>query len=195
MAIRSLRTGSFSRSLLVGNSFYDPYAYRSIATVLVGSGGSSSIDFTSIPSTYSHLQIRGIARSALAATGAGFAMRVNSDTGSNYAAHNTLSDGASVQANSYTTNTYMYPSSYMPAANATASIFGSVIIDILDYASTNKHKTMRSIYGTDLNGSGQMGMASSVWMNTNAITSISLYFTTSNLAQYSRFALYGIRSA
>ena len=88
----------------------------------------------------------------------------------------------------------MYPSTYMPAASATASIFGSAIIDIFDYANTNKYKTMRSLYGSDLNGSGQVGIASSVWMNTNAINSIKLYFTSSNLAQYSSFALFGVKA-
>ena len=37
-------------------------SYESIATVTVGAGGSSSISFTSIPSTYKHLQIRAITR-------------------------------------------------------------------------------------------------------------------------------------
>jgi hypothetical protein len=165
-----------------------------ISSVVVPSAGAANITFSSIPSTYTHLQIRGIARSTLGATGAGFAMQVNSDTGANYAAHNLLADGTSVQTNSYTSNTYMYPSSYMPAANATASVFGAVIIDVLDYANSNKYKTMRSMYGTDLNGSGQTGIASSVWMSTSAITSVKLYFTSSNLAQYSSFALYGVKA-
>jgi hypothetical protein len=188
MPILGIIASSISGNLDAGD-------FESIATVSVGSGGAANVEFTSIPATFTHLQIRGIARSSLSATGAGFIMRANSDTGSNYAAHNLLGDGASAQANAYASNTYMYPSSYMPAANATASIFGTTIIDVLDYANTNKYKTMRSLYGTDLNGSGQVGIASSVWMNTNAITSLSLLFTTSNLVQYSHFALYGIRSA
>ena len=179
---------SITRSKLVTGD------YESIATVSVGSGGSSSIDFTSIPSTFQHLQIRGIVRSNLSATAAGFIMRFNSDSGSNYATHNLLGDGASTQANAYTSNTYIYPSDYAPAASATASIFGTMVIDILDYANTNKYKTSRNLFGTDLNGSGHVGIVSGVWMNTNAITSVSLKFTTSNAVQYSHFALYGIKS-
>ena len=34
--------------------------FESIATVTVGGGGAASIEFTSIPGTYQHLQIRGI---------------------------------------------------------------------------------------------------------------------------------------
>ena len=62
MAIRSLKTGQFSRSALVGNPVIMPGSYESIATVTVGSGGAASVEFTSIPSTYTHLQIRAIVR-------------------------------------------------------------------------------------------------------------------------------------
>lgn len=178
-----------SANTTVGTSF------ESIATVSVGAGGSSSIDFSSIPGTYSHLQIRGIVRSSLASSTAGFIMRVNSDSGSNYSAHNLGGDGAGTQANAYVSNTYMYPGPAMPAANATASIFGAMIIDILDYADTNKYKTMRALSGFDANGSGQIYLNSANWRNTNAITSVSLLFTSSNAVQYSHFALYGIKSA
>ena len=36
--------------------------YESIATVSVGAGGTSAVEFTTIAGTYSHLQIRGIAK-------------------------------------------------------------------------------------------------------------------------------------
>jgi len=52
-----------SRSLLAGNTAYIPGDFQSISTVTVGAGGSSSITFNSIPSTYSHLQIRALSRS------------------------------------------------------------------------------------------------------------------------------------
>ena len=37
-------------------------SYESIATVTVGAGGTSTITFSSIPTGYTHLQIRGIAQ-------------------------------------------------------------------------------------------------------------------------------------
>jgi hypothetical protein len=75
-------------------------------------------------------------------------------------------------------------------------LFGTVIIDILDYANTNKYKTQRSLGGNDRNGAGYIDFSSGNWRNTNAITSIdikALYGT--GFAQYSHFALYGIASA
>lgn len=48
--------------MLAGNSFWNPWSpstdYDSIATTTVGAGGAASITFSSIPSTYQHLQIR-----------------------------------------------------------------------------------------------------------------------------------------
>jgi len=187
MPILGIIASSISGNLDAGD-------FESIATVSVGSGGSSTITFSSIPATFTHLQVRGIVRSSLASTAAGFIMRVNSDSGSNYSAHNLGGDGSSTQANAYVSNTYMYPGPAMPAASTTASIFGTMVIDLLDYANTNKYKTMRALSGYDSNGSGQIYFNSASWRNTNAITNLSLLFTSSDCVQYSQFALYGIRT-
>jgi hypothetical protein len=62
-----------------------PSSYESIATVTVGSGGSSSIDFTSIPSTYKHLQLRIMANANASNR---ICIAYNSDTNtSNYNSH------------------------------------------------------------------------------------------------------------
>jgi hypothetical protein len=68
-------------------------------------------------------------------------------------------------------------------------------MDILDYANTNKYKTVRTLSGYDLNNAtyGALRSYSGLWMNTNAITSIKFYADGVNLAQYSQFALYGIK--
>ena len=71
-------------------------SYESIATVTVGSGGAANVEFTSIPSTYAHLQVRAIFRNANA-TDTTF-MRINSDTGSNYAWHTLRGNGSAVTA-------------------------------------------------------------------------------------------------
>jgi hypothetical protein len=78
------------------------------------------------------------------------------------------------------------------AASSTASVFGGIVIDILDYANTNKYKTMRTLSGYDANGSGNVGLFSGLWMNTAAVTSINLLTFYDQYATYSSFALYGI---
>ena len=188
--------GVIASSTRQGQVTGDTGAMFPLQAIQIGADGIASISFTNIPTTgYAHLQIRGIVRSSNASATAGFIMRVNGDSGSTYSAHNIGGDGASPQANYYVSNTYMYPGPAMPAATATASVFGSLIIDILDYANTNKYKTMRAFSGFDANGSGQIYLTGSNWRNSNAITSISLLFTSSNCVQYSQFALYGVKSA
>ena len=169
--------------------------FESIATVTVGGGGAASIEFTSIPGTYQHLQIRMIARSTAADTNNDMRMQVNSDTGSNYAYHFVQGGGANTAAEGYASQsnpTMIYRA--MTAANATASVFGASIIDILDYASTSKTKTVRGLGGHDRNGAGNISLNSVLWNSASAITSIKLTTSANNFAQYSTAALYGIKA-
>jgi hypothetical protein len=169
-------------------------SYESIATVTVGSGGSSSISFTSIPATYTHLQIRGIARLTGAYSFEEYAITINSDTGSNYAYHYLQGTGSAVSASGGASVGAGKSGSWVGGTSLTASVFGTIIFDILDYANTNKYKTLRMLGGVDSNGSGYVGIASSLWQNTNAITAITLDVP-SDFAQYSQFALYGIKGS
>jgi hypothetical protein len=169
-------------------------SYESIATTTVGSGGSANVTFSSIPSTYTHLQIRSIGRTTQSATASYIEIEMNSDTGSNYSFHILQGDGSSAVAGSLSSQTKTYARNFT-AANAGASTFGAIIIDILDYANTNKYKTIRNLGGTDNNGSGTINLTSGLWMSTSAITSIKFTPESGNFAQYSQFALYGIKGA
>ena len=160
-----------------------PGSYESIATVTVGSGGAANIEFTSIPSTYTHLQIRGI---GLITSAGGFTVQFNSDTGSNYSWHQLYGEGSIAQSNSGATQTFMY----MAYGGGSATAPNALVTDILDYANTNKYKTLRSLSGNDLNGSGGIQFWSGNWRSTSAITSIKV---TASFNQYSQLALYGIK--
>ena len=170
-------------------------SYESIATVTVGSGGSSTITFSSIPSTYTHLQIRAITRSTRSAANSNIYLGFNNDTTTgNYYGHYLNGDGSSAGAGAKigsTTSAIIVSA----AATSTSSVFTGAVIDILDYANTNKYKTIRGLDGRDLNGSGQVAITSALWAYTNAVDRIELKPFNGNFAQYSHFALYGIRSA
>lgn len=168
-------------------------SYESIATVTVGAGGSSSISFSSIPSTYKHLQVRGIARTSRASTQDALGMQFNSDTGSNYSRHQLNGDGTSATADAGTSTTSMQINRFT-ASSATANNFGVLVADILDYSNTNKYKTVRTLGGYDDNGSGFITLNSGLWMSTSAVSTITLIsINAANFAQYSSFALYGIK--
>ena len=167
--------------------------FENIASVTLSSGSSSGITFSSIPNTYKHLQIRGILRSDRGYAQAGNVMRFNGDTGNNYSWHGLTGNGSSVS--SFDTSglpSFMYLGE-MPAVSGLSNTFGAVVIDILDYANTNKYKTSRALTGNDRNGAGEGGMVSGNWRNTNAITSITILELASNLVQYSSLALYGVK--
>ena len=165
-------------------------AYASIATVTLGSA-TASVTFSSIPSTYTHLQIRAIFSPSV--TGAYTSLRFNSDTGANYTIHKLSGNGSAASAAGYSSRT---DTAFNDDSNGTTSIFGAVVCDILDYANTSKYKTQRSLYGVDLNGSGTMFLTSGLWQSTTAISTITIAATSSGLFnQYSSFALYGIKGA
>jgi hypothetical protein len=180
--------------LLAGGVAASTNSYESIATVSVGSGGSSSIAFSSIPSTYKHLQIRYSGHLQTSTSDyASLWMQFNSDTAANYSYHRLFGNGSTVTADAATSQTRAL-TTWIPD-NVTQSLsYGGSIIDILDYANTNKYKTVRDLGGFDLNGSGIIALFSGLWQSTSAINSISLVSSNSqNFAQYSSFALYGIK--
>jgi hypothetical protein len=166
-------------------------SYESIAT-LSGTGSSGTISFTSIPSTYKHLQIRGIGASSGAGGVENPLIRFNSDTASNYSAHRLYGNGSSAAADAFTSQTWMRAGFVNDSSDT--DILGALIVDVLDYTSTNKNKTMRVLSGVDRNGSGFVTLSSGLWFKTpEAITSISLILNGLNWTSDTTFALYGIR--
>jgi hypothetical protein len=164
-------------------------SYESIATVTVGSGGSSSITFSSIPSTYTHLQVRGIGRSTNGDTGGdSVSVSLNGDT--TYRSHYLFGEGAGGgQAGTDTIR------NYIARVPVQANTYSAFVCDILDYANTNKFKTGRSFFGFDANGSGSVYLSSFLYQSTTAVSSLTLtIYGGYTFAQYTQVALYGIKS-
>jgi hypothetical protein len=176
-----------------------PLSYESIATI--SAGGQTQVAFTSIPSTYSHLQLRMMVRSTINTGGynqATVVLRINGAAirGGIYAFHELTGNGSTAASGGTVSSQEAYGVA-VPTANIASNVFGVSTIDFLDYANTNKYKTWRGITGWDDNSS--LGFAktfSGIMLETNAISS--MYFSTDyNFAWASGtvFALYGIKSA
>ena len=180
-----------SRSLLAGNYAYGGGATWLIERINVGSAGASSVTFSSIPQTFKHLQVRGFNRSVSASTGGMWCkIYLNGDTATaNYYSHALYGQGTSALSEAHGTTVTQY--SFFTCHTGDNS-WGSVVMDVLDYRSTNKYKTSRFLSGFDANGSGYLMLTSELWMNTNAVTSLVIDNTGANFAQYSSFALYGV---
>lgn len=181
--------GIFSSAVEVAGT-----AFESIAST-TGSGNPTSITFSSIPGTYQHLQLRYMASRNSSTSVLNVFIRFNSDTGSNYSRHYLKGNGSTVSASGAATQTRGYIGDAL-GASTLSDTFGVGIIDIHDYASTSKYKTVRALSGWDVNGAtpnGEINLSSSLWQSTSAITSIELNFVGDAITSGSRFALYGIK--
>lgn len=174
-------------------------SYDSIATQTVTGTGVTSVSFTSIPQTYTHLQIRASVRSnSVAAYDAFYIYNLNgAGVSSEMANHYIYGTGAAVGVNSYTAQ-FSSQMGFVPAANTLANNFGAGIVDILDYTNTNKNKVMRGLVGYDDNGntSGSpfitFSSAYSVQLGTSAVTNLT-FIINNSFAIGTKFALYGVK--
>ena len=186
---------STKKTLLGGNDVILGGSYDAIGTAVVGSGGQSSVTFSSIPSTYKHLQIRGFSKSNRAVYVEDLAVRFNSDTATNYSSHRLYGDGASATADAESTRNRMNIGQISGGSATYSSGFGGLVMDVLDYTSVNKAKTIRCLSGYDDNGRGFIQFASGAWYNSStavsSITLLPLFGTT--ISEYSQFDLYGIK--
>jgi hypothetical protein len=172
-----------------GNLFAPSGAYESIATVTLSSA-TASITFSSIPSTYTHLQVRALVRSSANAADAWINYALNGDTtASNYGNHTLYGTGAAAAASYNSGVDGNLVGRAIGSSSGGDNVFAPNIIDILDYANTNKYTTVRNLSGQDNNGSRNLViLLSNLWRNTAAITSIN-FTTASNFTQYTQFAL------
>jgi hypothetical protein len=170
------------KNMLVGNDAFSPGAYDLISTQVLGSS-AASVTFSSIPQTYRHLQIRYVYQPV--SGNATLQARFNSDASSVYNTHQ-LGGGGSSVFSAYSTGTEISQLGY---ANSLTGYEGFGVIDILDYANTSKNTTTRAFRGR-IDG---VVLASGLWRNTAAVTSIFLNTDSSTFNTNSRFSLYGIK--
>ena len=158
-------------------------AYELISTVTVSGGSPTLINFTSIPQTYKHLQIRMTARTDRAATSDQIffpqAARV----------HFLLGNGSAVSSG---TDAATQLIGNVPGNTATANTFASMIVDIFDYTSTTKNKTIRALFGSS-SSVNEIRLTSGIIVNTAALTSFQMYPNYGSLVNGSRASLYGIK--
>ena len=161
-------------------------------------GTSGDFVFSSIPQTFTHLQLRIVHRSTSSNTGAFMFLYFNgiyTSPYTQYSWHRLYGDGSSAvstgSANAARIE-FNYPYG-QPISTDTAGIFGVTIIDILDYTNTNKNKTVKILSGADKNGSGAVHFTSGMLQSTTAaINQIDIQDAYGNFAAGSRFDLYGI---
>lgn len=164
--------------------------YEKIATVTVGSGGAASIDFTSIPSTYTDLVLKISTRNTFGSIQGDTVITFNGSS-SSYSQRTIYGSGSGTASITETAINYR-----ADAASATASTFDNTEIYIPNYVgSAYKSTSMDNV--TENNATGAFAaLYASLWSNTAAINRITLTPASSaTFVQYSSATLYGIKNS
>lgn len=163
-----------------------PTTFTLIASSTVGAGGAASIDFTSIPSTYTDLCVKLSVRPDSADS---IAIKFNGST-TGYSSKNLEGSGASASsANSPASGRYI---NY--AVLTTASTFTSGEVYIPNYTSSNYKSAQADAVGEANATTAYADLNAILWSNTAAINQVTLYFVSQNLVQYSTAYLYGVKN-
>jgi hypothetical protein len=175
-----------------GYSFND---YELIESAFVASN-TASVTFNNLnqyATEYKHLQIRMVARDSGAGGSPSLDMKFNGNSSSIYASHFLFGNGSSLASSGLTSQNRMLLATISDSTK-TSGIFTPIVTDILDFSSSTKNTTVRTLYGNVVTGSGlYVGFYSSLFNNTAAITSAEISSSVGNLVAGSRFSLYGIR--
>lgn len=162
-----------------------------LGSVSVTTSTQATIEFTSIPQTYTDLYLVLCAR-GVTNNGSGVQVRLNGATTNftrRYLETNIISAaGAGPSSDNY----YAFQNN----ASFTASVFSNSSVLIPSYAN-NIYKSIDGIKLTENNSAlCDIGFAAGQWADNSAVTSITLVPEPSvNFAQYSTATLYGIKSS
>ena len=169
-----------------------PNTFTKIASVSVGAGGASSIDFTSIPATYTDLCVKLSGRSARSAQQADNLFITFNSTTSGYTMKAISGNGTSASSVSYSSR---YASFAVDAAGSTINTFSNHEIYIPNYAGANNKSYSANSVSENNATDAQSDLVAGLWSNTAAITSISLLPEVSTWVQYTTATLYGIKNS
>lgn len=164
------------------------------------SGSTGTFTFSDLPTSFTHLQLRLFGRSVEnQSTPYDAVITLNQANPTTFAYHRVSGDGSSATSTSLTSDNVIRSPLCIPNAAHTSNVFGVVIFDFLDFANTNKNKTVRITSGysnntTSTPAAGWVNFASSAWFSTTAINHMQL-FTFGNWASGSRADLYGITTS
>lgn len=170
-----------------------PVTFQKIASATVGSSGSASISFASIPQTYTDLMLVTSLRSLASGPGASLFFNINSMGGTNYFLRGLQGSGTAV-----TTGTATYAVAGQFNGNgSTANTFSNNSYYFPNYTnSANKSFSTDSVVEQNATA-GWQDLVASLVTTSSPITSIGISDGSSglNFMQYSTATLYGIKNS
>ena len=167
-----------------------PNTFTLINSVVVGSGGSSAFDFTSIPSTFSDLCVKFSTRSTVN-SGTYTAYNVSLNGGGDLTSKYVFGTGSGVGSGTETS----FITGWSPTSANTTNVFGVSELYIPRYASSYI-KTIQLDGGGENNASGTLNFfVAGRWASTSAINRVTITDLSGNFVQHSAAYLYGIKNA
>jgi len=162
-----------------------------IASSTVGAGGASSIDFTSIPSTYTDLVLKISARQ-----GAENAFDITFNGAStSYAVKRIQGNGSTAVSNDAAGTTSAIRVIGIASSGSTGNTFGNSELYIPNYAGSNNKSVSIDGVNEDNATEAYMNLAAGIRSNTAAINQITITPRAGSIAQYSTAYLYGVKSS
>ena len=154
---------------------------------------ASSVTFSGLGaySDYKHLQIRAVTQSTYGSWIDNMRVRVNGAT-SSYYAHWLRGTGSSVSSQSEGGGTWIAFEDALGGGSVTDQ-YGVFVMDILDFANTNKNTTLKLLGGNSTTSGQRVILESGLYSSTNAMTSIEFFAANGDLKSTTRFSLYGIK--
>lgn len=165
--------------------------YTLISSVTVGSGGAATIEFTSIPATYTDLNLVISVRSNDAQPESNATVSFNSST-SNRSMKTIYGQVSTAYSFNYSTTIYIW----LNGGTSTASTFSNASIYVPNYAGSNyKSLSIDGVNANNLGSQNTLFLNAGLWSDSSAINTMTLTHSGANFVQYSTAYLYGISNA
>lgn len=165
--------------------------YVLLGSVTVGAGGASSIDFTSIPGTYTDLVVKVSLRTDNT-DAQGLVWFNNDTTALNYSRIRLIGEGSGAPSSASASDSKWL---FVNDSSKTSSTFGNGEIYVPNYTSSNQKSV--SVDAVQENNATYTidGLYAGKWSGTSAINRVTVAAQTGNFVQYSTAYLFGIRSS
>ncbi len=163
------------------------------STILTSSASTVTFSGLGAYSDYKHLQIKAVTRATASDPDMSWYVRANGDSTSNkHTTHRLEGNGSSVSSVRDGTNNKSQLGR-VPASYAPSGAYGASVIDILDFSSTNKNTTFRSLNGYYSSSTRKIQLVSGAYFETNAITSLEFSLFSGDFDADCRFSLFGVK--
>lgn len=161
-----------------------------ISTTTVGAGGASTISISSIPQTYTDIEIVFSGRTTYSGATTDFCRLTFNGSTSSYSGIYLRGNGSSVQTSTIQSTNIRVD---VPSSTAVSNTFGNAQFYVPNYAGSSNKSVSVDYVTEDNNSTSYLYLIAGLWSNSAGITSVSIDSGNgANFVQYSTMSIYGI---